>query len=559
MSNERNQIIFNEEQLFEMFTKLFDIVFLMKYVPPDDFRYHRVSYTAKKLASLKDEDIGRTIKEVYHQDVADHLILKYLEAIQKKHPITYRDRLNIDQEERYGESVLIPIEYKNDTYVVGLTRDITQVVQLESGMATDPITGLPYIETFINQLESKLRLKDYQNSVWNLVYLSFPQMSFLHHPDFHGSEMECLHHVVNRIKHVLQPEDLVSRVSNNEFVVALYIETPSNTRRITQNLFDELNKPIVINNTEITLTPEIGTALVDNDLSDIRFTLKKAFQRMLMSKAAGEPSSNVGHKEFDKKNRRYSKLAADLKTAIENRELFLVYQPKLDLRDGHYNAEALIRWNHPELGMVSPAEFIPIAEETNQIQSIGEWVIRQVCRDLQFFRAYIPDLVAAVNISPLQIKDKDFIPKLKKALKECQLFPSSIELEITESALLDMQMAREQFRRLHKHGFHVVLDDFGTSYSSLSHLKELSVQKIKIDKSFIMNMEFNQKDQQIAQMMIRLAKNLDLEVTAEGVEKYEHLQMLKQMGCTEIQGFYLSKPLMREELIEFFQEKTTNL
>ncbi|MBO8155788.1 MAG: EAL domain-containing protein [Bacillaceae bacterium] len=559
MSNERNQIIFNEEQLFEMFTKLFDIVFLMKYVPPDDFRYHRVSYTAKKLASLKDEDIGRTIKEVYHQDVADHLILKYLEAIQKKHPITYRDRLNIDQEERYGESVLIPIEYKNDTYVVGLTRDITQVVQLESGMATDPITGLPYIETFINQLESKLRLKDYQNSVWNLVYLSFPQMSFLHHPDFHGSELECLHHVVNRIKHVLQPEDLVSRVSNNEFVVALHIETPSNTRRITQNLFDELNKPIVINNTEITLTPEIGTALVDNDLSDIRFTLKKAFHRMLMSKAAGEPSSNVGNKDLNKENRRYSKIASDLKAAIDNRELFLVYQPKLDLRDGHYNAEALIRWNHPELGMVSPGEFIPIAEQTNQIQSIGEWVIRQVCRDLQFFRAYIPDLVAAVNISPLQIKDKDFIPKLKKALKECQLFPSSIELEITESALLDMQMAREQFRRLHKHGFHVVLDDFGTSYSSLSHLKELSVQKIKIDKSFIMNMEFNQKDQQIAQMMIRLAKNLDLEVTAEGVEKYEHLQMLKQMGCTEIQGFYLSKPLMREELIEFFQEKTTNL
>lgn len=561
MHNDNSQIVFKEEQLFEMFTKLFDIVFLMKFIPPNDFRYQRVSQSAKQLASLKEEDLGKTIREVYDDDVADHLSKKYHEAIQKKHPITYRDRLNMDTEERYGESILIPISYNHEWYVIGLTRDITRVVMLESGASiSDPITGFPYIETFLSQLESKIRLNTYRNSIWNLIYLSYPQMSFFHHPDLKGFEMECLHHIVNRIKTLLKPEDLVSRVSNNEFVIALHTENSFQMNSMTQKWLEELKKPIKIKETEIHLSPRTGSALVHKDTADIRTALSKAFQRMLKADPAGDKAGMQQEDDLHTgEDSRSRKISSDLPLALNENQFFLVYQPKLDLRDGHYNVEALIRWNHPELGIISPGEFIPIAEETNQIQNIGNWVIHQVCNDLVILKTYIPDLIAAVNISPLQLKDNEFIHKLQNALTDHQLSPASIELEITESALLDMQMAKEQFQLLHKNGFRVVLDDFGTSYSSLSHLKELSVQKIKIDKSFIMNMDFNQKDQQIAQMMVRLAKNLDLEVTAEGVEKPEHLQMLKKMGCTEIQGFYLSKPLPLEELIGFFKESKTNL
>ncbi|QHS23639.1 EAL domain-containing protein [Virgibacillus sp. MSP4-1] len=560
MSNQGNHyMFFNEEEMFQLFTSLFDIVFLMKYEPPDEFRYLKVSQTAKKLAMLQDEDIGKTIREIFHKSVADHLKGYYQQAVTTNKKITFRDRMNINSENRYGETILIPFTYDNVTYVIGLTRDITHVVNLESNQGNDPITGLPFVDNFIEQLETTLHTKKFEGSVWYLFYIGINQLSFVQYSN-QNVETNLLKEITNRLQRFLKNEDQLSRASGNEFIIAVRSTSHNESEQLTNQIYEAIQHPYQTEEFEVVVQPSIGVAKMSPEDYNVQQTVTNAFHGMLQAKSLKDRQIFItfAHAHIES-NLRQKTLEQDLAYALQHNELELYYQPKLDIRRNEFSLEALLRWNHPKYGLIPPNEFIPIAEENHSIQSIGRWVLKQVCKDIYELKKVFSNIRVAVNISPVQLNESAFVDYIKETVAEYKTNPEDIELEITENDLLNLDAAQKQFETLSDAGFSIVLDDFGTNYSSLNYLKELSVQKIKIDKSFIMNMDYHQKDQQIVQMIIKLAKNLELEVTAEGVEKRKHIDMLSKMDCTEIQGYYLSKPLPLQKIIKKLASKQMEL
>ncbi|MRG86287.1 putative bifunctional diguanylate cyclase/phosphodiesterase [Salinibacillus xinjiangensis] len=555
MSNlEKNHMLFNEDEMFQIFTSLFDIVYLMKFEPPNQFRYIKVSESAKKLAMLSDEDIGKTIKEIYHEPMASHLTTYYYDAVSTNATVTFRDRMGIDSEKRFGESVLIPFTYSGESYVVGLTRDITHVVNLEQQQANDPITDLPFVENFMNILESTLRLKKNEGTIWNLYYISINQLSFVQFSN-KSTEADLLKQITNRLKRFSENDDQLSRVSGNEFILTIRATQNDDSKKVATQIYEALHQPYRTDDYEVVVQPTIGVSKINPETLDVRGAMTEAFQSMLRAKSKSEQQIYL---PFDKKNRhrntRHDKLERDLAYALQRNELEIYYQPKIDIQKNSLNMEALLRWNHEKFGIIPPNEFIPIAESNQSIKTIGRWVIKQVCQDLKAFQEHDSNVKVAINVSPIQLNDPLFVRDIKQIVLDGKEDPRRIELEITENDLLNLSSAQKQFDALSKEGFSLVLDDFGTSYSSLNYLKELSVQKIKIDKSFIMNMDYHKKDHQIVQMIIKLAKNLDLEVTAEGVEKWRHVEMLTKMDCTEIQGYYISKPIPLQVLLKQIED-----
>ena len=543
-----NQITFNENEMFHLFTTLFDIVFLMKYVKPMDFQYIKISDSAKELSKLTDDDIGKTISQLYNDHMAKHLNAHYFEAVQKKAPITYRDRIDSNNDEKYGETVLLPFLHNGGWCVVGLTREITHIVRLEKRLANDPITGLPFAENFTSTLSEKLRLKQYEGSIWSLFYISITQLSFIQYSN-QATETTILRKIANRLQRFLKAEDLISRVSGNEFILAIRLHDIKECKDIANQIYEAIIHPFQTEEYELTVNPAIGVSIINSETLDIQAGMANAFQSMLRAKSKVDKQIVLPNDmNWYKDNRKFT-LERDISAALSKNQFEIYYQPKIDIYRNHFNVEALLRWNHPEYGIVSPNEFIPILEKTLLINGVGKWVFEQVCKDIQKFHQINPNLRASINVSPVQLNDKHFVDDIVSIVNKHGVEPDKIEIEVTENDLLHIPSAQKQFEQLSKKGFHIVLDDFGTSYSSLNYLKELSVQKIKIDKSFIMNMDFLKKDQQIVQMIIKLAKSLDLEVTAEGVEKWEHVEMLTKMDCDEIQGYFISKPIPIHDLI----------
>ncbi|WP_243454279.1 putative bifunctional diguanylate cyclase/phosphodiesterase [Oceanisphaera pacifica] len=245
-----------------------------------------------------------------------------------------------------------------------------------------------------------------------------------------------------------------------------------------------------------------------------------------------------------------------MRGAIDNNELFLVYQPKVDLQHGHIiGAEALLRWISPELGFISPADFIPIAEASGEILRIGDWVIDQAINQLEYWFAeqQLPkDFKVAVNVAALQLSQSDFAGKLIAQLKASTVPLSAIEVEVTESGLMqNVDLAISQLNRLAEQGVSIAIDDFGTGYSSLAYLKNMPVSVLKIDRAFIKDMDADSQDRRLAETVINMARNLGCDTVAEGVECLEHIELLKEMGCTIVQGYWYSPPLKPDAFITF--------
>lgn len=262
------------------------------------------------------------------------------------------------------------------------------------------------------------------------------------------------------------------------------------------------------------------------------------------------------------RSKRYNKLLLenDLQKALENDELFLVYQPKIDMSTGKiYGFEALLRWNHRERGLISPNEFVPIAEETGLIVPIGEWVIETACKQLKEWHKLDPNLKMAVNFSFRQFYQPDITEKIKRMLNEIELPSHFLELELTESLAIEIDMSIEKIKNLKELGVRISIDDFGTGYSSLSYLKELPIDKLKIDRSFIRGLSTNKQDDMLVSTIISIAKNMKLEVIAEGVENVKQLMILQEKKCHHVQGYLFSKPEKPEYITKNFgklQEET---
>jgi EAL domain-containing protein (putative c-di-GMP-specific phosphodiesterase class I) len=309
----------------------------------------------------------------------------------------------------------------------------------------------------------------------------------------------------------------------------------------------------------LVVTPSIGITLYPEDGQDMETLSKNADAAMYRVKQAGRNNFRFYTQEMQANSARNLQLGNALRHALDRNQLQLHYQPQVSMQDGRIvGAEALLRWRHPELGTISPAEFIPIAEDSGQIIQIGEWVLRSAATQMKtWMDKGLPPMVIAVNLSAVQFRHANLLEMASAILAEAGLSPNHLELELTEAVAMDDPLAAiAVMDKLHELGIRMSIDDFGTGYSSLSHLKRFKVYKLKIDQSFVRDITDDPEDKAIVTAIINMASSLGMHTIAEGVETAAQLAFLRLQGCDEVQGYYFSKPLPADEFEAFAQKWT---
>ncbi len=383
---------------------------------------------------------------------------------------------------------------------------------------------------------------------------------FKHVNDSLGHQVgdQLLVEVARRIRSLVREQDTVARLGGDEFVAVLPETGAEGAAHAATVLLKTLGQPYDLGTQELTVTPSIGIALYPNDGSDFETLYRCADTAMYRAKQEGRNRHAFFTQEMQALAMRRLQLENALRRAIERGEMCLHYQPQISLCNGSLiGVEALLRWNHPTLGAISPAEFIPVAEHTGQIVTIGEWVLRQACVQLQQWRqAGLPSMVVAVNLSAAQFRQPDLVQRVAQALADSGLPAEWLELELTEStAMHDPQAAIATVDALRALGVHLSLDDFGTGYSSLNHLKRFQIGKLKIDQSFVRGLPDDAEDAGIVETIIQMARSLRLKTVAEGVETEAQRAFLQQRGCDQMQGYLLARPLPAKDFESWWRAR----
>ena len=360
-----------------------------------------------------------------------------------------------------------------------------------------------------------------------------------------------------RLVQAVRAHDTVARLGANEFALVLPGETPEGAALLADRLQLILSEPFGVGDQEASASVSIGIAIHPADGKDHEALLKAAQAAMRQAKVRGGRQHSFYSAELSAANAQRVTISMALRNAIQNEELQLHYQPFVDMSSGRIvGMEALLRWTHPELGAVSPATFIPLAEQSGQIVAIGSWVLGQACADMRHWRAQGLDIVpVSVNLSPLQFRDPDLLDTVRYTLQAYAIAPAHICLELTESAVMDdVTQSERVMRSLKDLGVGLALDDFGTGYSSLSHLKRFPFDKVKIDQSFVRDIDSNTQDAVIAKVVISMAHGLGLRVVAEGVETEWQCNFMRRNVCDEIQGYFFSRPIPAPQMQALLHE-----
>jgi diguanylate cyclase (GGDEF)-like protein/PAS domain S-box-containing protein len=422
----------------------------------------------------------------------------------------------------------------------------------------DTLTGLPNRAMLFTLLKQALTEAHRNRLHGAVLFIDLDRFKQVNDSLGHDAGDLLLKEVATRLDSCVRDEDVVSRIGGDEFVVALFdITKREHAAVVAEKIIAALSQPIVITGHELLVSGSIGISVYPNDGDDAETLIKCADIAMYRAKQGGGAEQFMFFsQEMNQRSLERLQLESNLRRALEREELLLHYQPQLDLATGKITgAEVLLRWKHGDGPMISPAQFIPIAEETGLIVPIGEWILETVClKNKQWQEAGVPIVKLAVNISARQFRPQ--LPLLvERILQHHQLDPSYLELEITESVIMHKAESviamLADFQRL---GVTLSLDDFGTGYSSLSYLKRFPIDTLKIDQSFVRGLPGDANDTAIARSIISLARNLNLSVIAEGVETVEQLEFLRTAGCDEIQGYYYSRPLPEEDFVRFLQQ-----
>lgn len=415
----------------------------------------------------------------------------------------------------------------------------------------DFLTRLPNRFKFNKKLDEALLKSEEEGAELAVLFLDLDRFKLINDTFGHDIGDKLLLEISNRLVSVLRKEDVVCRIGGDEFTILLSnIENREQVSAMAEAIVNLFKATCVIDGQEFSISTSIGIAISIFDGRDLDLLLKKADIAMYKAKEKGKNKFLFYQNEMNMHSVERFKLENRLRKAIEQEEFILYYQPRVDASsDKIIGVEALIRWNDPELGMISPAEFIPLAEESGLIVPIGEWVLRTACKqNKQWQDAGHQPIRVSVNLSAMQFIQQDLVEKIRIILEETGLSSEWLELEITEGIIIkDLKGTMETLDRLKEMGVHVSLDDFGTGFSSLNYLKNFKIDTLKIDASFVRDISDNKKNTAIVNTIIMLGKNLDLNVTAEGVETESQLEFLKNKGCNEIQGFLYSKPVPPEE------------
>jgi diguanylate cyclase (GGDEF)-like protein/PAS domain S-box-containing protein len=449
------------------------------------------------------------------------------------------------------------------SHYVAVFSDITPLKEAEARLDYlayhDPLTDLPNRLHLQQQLRQSLEDAGGSGEQAAVLFLDLDRFKTINDSLGHPTGDQLLRAVGARLREAIPSGDILARVGGDEFVVALQDpEDEQEVQDVARRILASLAPSFDIQGHDLSVDASIGISLFPEDGQDPATLIRNADAAMYRAKAAGANQFRFYTADLTEEANHRLRLEMDLRQAVEREQLFLTYQPQVDLQNGAtLGLEALIRWQHPQLGLVSPGEFIPLAEETHLILSVGEWVLRTACQEFQALReAGLAPGRLAINVSAVQIQHGNLIEQVTQALADSGLPAAALELEVTEAVFVSESTART-FHHLRELGIHLAIDDFGTGFSSLSYLRRMPVSRLKIDQSFVRHMLEDPNDRAIVRSIVALGQSLAMEVIAEGVETEAMAAALVTEGCGEGQGFLYGKPLDRWEAAAWLQGKGT--
>lgn len=438
---------------------------------------------------------------------------------------------------------------------IGVLLDISQNDFLEDHtrymIEHDFLTGLPNRILLLDRLGQTLIAAERNNRRAAVMFLDLDKFKHINDTLGHAIGDRLLQQVAQRLTQCVRKNDTVSRQGGDEFVILLSdISEADDAAMVANNIMHSLSQNYQIENYEMSITPSIGIALFPEDGRDIDTLLKNADTAMYHAKDNGRNAYQFFNADMNQHLIERSQLEKDLKTALKNGDFFLEYQPILDMHDQHMTGvEAFLRWNHPQFGILMPSRFLGIAENTGLIGPIGEWVINTACKQARKWKDQGFPKTVSINLSSIQLKQKDLLGTIKNALDDNGLSPDTLELQITEGSITEnIRSVIDLLNELRNLGVKIALDNFGNGCSSISHLKRVPIEKIKIDPAFIHALGTQSIDADVAGAIIAMAKNLNLKVSAGGVETSDQATLLKKIGCDEYQGFLVSPTLPAKEI-----------
>jgi len=510
--------------------------------------------------------VGHNITELYAPDIAAEIRSSDREALKAGAPI------HLEQDMRHRDGILrtyhtikFPVSYLNTTDPFGIcsfSLDITEQKKAEQQVLHaarhDPLTGLPN-RALVYELGGHLIAAE-KRGKHKVAVLFFDLDRFKPINDTYGHETGdlMLQEVARRLETSVRSSDIVGRLGGDEFIALLTnVQTEQDIARAAKHLLERLSEPYHVNNLELRTSPSIGISVYPADGTSVDVLIRHADAAMYHAKANGRNTYQFFTPEINTNTQRVFTLEQKLRQSIHEKNFELFYQPIIDTKTRQVSgAEALIRWRQSNDDVVMPGEFIMAAEASGLINQLGQWVIEEACRQHHAWRSQgLPPIRVAVNVSPIQFRAQDFSRKVADAVAASEIDPSFLELEVTESTVMkQVEEAAKTLAGLKQLGLRISLDDFGTGYSSLSYLSQFPIDKLKVDQSFIRNIDTDERSLAIAETVIALAKRLSVEVVAEGIESEDALDLLRQRDCDLGQGYLISPPMTAGQFVDWYRQ-----
>jgi diguanylate cyclase (GGDEF)-like protein len=468
-------------------------------------------------------------------------------------PICFEHRVNTDEISRYFRITVNPVS-NPDSHRLLFVEEVTERRRFEEKLlhqaSHDALTGLPNRALFHDRLTHALACARREWKSLSLLYVDLDGFKYVNDTMGHTVGDKLLKAVSGRLKGCLREVDTIARMGGDEFAILLpSVGDSQDAMVVAQRIHEAIGQGFYIDNQDCFVTACVGITIFPEDASDTETIIRNADTALHRAKKHGRNSTQIYTHSLNAAAVERVRLESSLRKAMERKEFVLFYQPIIDTQTGRIiGCEALIRWMHPEMGIVSPISFIPIAEETGQIVEIGEWVVQEACKQNAKWHAMGYPVDVAVNMSARSFRNNDVIEMTRTACIEAELDPMFIHFELTETALMESpDKVALILMELKKMGIRVSIDDFGTGYSSLSNLKRFPIDSVKIDRSFVRHVTRNPDDAAIAEAIIAMAHSLKLTVVAEGVDTHDQLAFLKSHECDALQGYLISTPVSAEQ------------